>query len=203
MRCLTHTWVARSRSDDATARAEFFGARLASTHLHPIPEQAAERCTEQMGMVGPWYERLPHFRMDFMPSSGNELQSEYFVPLDQGAQAIRAVRRLGEQISPHLLVSEIRVIAEDDLWMSPCYRRPSLAIHFAWKPDWPAVRPLLFDIENALAPFAPRPHWAKLFTMSPAALQEQYERLPDFRKLLLRFDPNGKFHNSFLLTNLY
>jgi len=113
------------------------------------------------------------------------------------------VQRLSEQIAPHLLVSEIRAVAGDNLWMSPCYRRPSLAIHFTWKPDWPAVRPLLAEIESALATFAPRPHWAKLFTMSPSAVQAQYERLPEFRDLLHCYDPGGKFRNGFLTTHLY
>jgi len=61
------------------AESNFFDARPATRRLHPIASISAENCTEQMGMRGPWHERLPHFRMDHTPSSGEELQSEYFV----------------------------------------------------------------------------------------------------------------------------
>ena len=182
---------------------EFFGAKLATRNLHPIAELSAENCTEQMGVPGPWYDRLPHFRMGFTPSAGKELQSEYFVPRGNAIDAILAIERLRDQVTPHLLISEIRTIAADDLWMSTCYQRPSVTIHFTWKQDWPAVRSLLPVIERELAPFQPRPHWGKLFTMPPAELRSRYERLPDFIELASKYDPHGKFRNDFLSTNLF
>ena len=133
------------------------------------PNSPAENCTEQMGVPGPWYERLPHFRMGFTPSSGKELQSEYFVPRKDAVEAILAVERLRDRVSPHLQISELRTIAADRLWMSPCYERPSLAIHFTWKPEWDAVRELMPVIEKELAPYEARPHWGKLFAMEPRA----------------------------------
>ncbi len=178
--------------------AEFYGAKLAGRKLHPISELPAENCTEQMGVPGPWYERLPHFRMGFTPSAGKELQSEYFVPRRNAVDAILAVERLREQVSPHLLISEIRSVAADDLWMSPCYQRSAVTIHFTWKQDWPAVRRILPVIEKELSPFQVRPHWGKLFTVSPADLRRRYERLPDFLQLTMKFDPKGKFRNDFL-----
>ena len=144
------------------AGEEFFGAKRATKNLHPIAELSAENCTEQMGVVGPWYERLPHFRTGFTPSAGKELQSEYFVPREHAVDAILAVERLRDQVSPHLMISEIRTIAADDLWMSPCYQRASVAVHFTWRPEWEAVRGLLPVIEKELGPFQPRPHWGKL-----------------------------------------
>ncbi len=117
---------------------------------------------------GPWYERLPHFKMGFTPSSGKELQSEYFVPRRNAVEAILAVERLRDHVSPHLMISELRTIDADELWMSPCYQQPSLAIHFTWKQDWEAVRKVLPMIERELAPFGVRPHWGKLFTLAPA-----------------------------------
>jgi alditol oxidase len=177
---------------------DFFGATRASRNLHPIAELSAENCTEQMGVPGPWYERLPHFRMRFTPSAGKELQSEYFVPRAHAVDAILAVERLRDQVGPHLLISEIRTIAGDELWMSPCYRRSSVAIHFTWKPEWSAVRKLLPIIERELDPFDPRPHWGKLFVMSPKKLRSQYERIQDFIELCAKYDPRGKFRNAFL-----
>jgi xylitol oxidase len=156
-----------------------------------------------MGVPGPWHERLPHFRMNFTPSSGEELQSEYFVPLDKGYEAIMAADRLRDQISPHLLISEIRTIDADQLWMSPCYQQPCMAIHFTWKQDWPAVSKVLPMIEAQLAPFNVKPHWGKLFTIAPATLQQRYEKLTDFRQLLKEYDPQGKLRNAFLDRNIY
>jgi xylitol oxidase len=200
----TQVWI-KSRVEPGafTPKREFFGAKLATVKLHPLAGHSAENCTDQLGIPGPWYERMPHFRMNFTPSSGQELQSEYFVPRDKAYQAILAVERLREEVTPHLFISELRTIDADEMWMSTAYKRPSLAIHFTWKPDWPAVQAVLPVIEEQLKPFQARPHWAKLFTMDPARLQSQYQRLPDFKALLHRYDPAGKFRNAFLNDNLY
>ena len=185
------------------ATPDFFGAKLATRNLHPIAELSAENCTEQMGVPGPWYERLPHFRMGFTPSAGNELQAEYFVPRRHAIEAILAIERLRDKVSPHLLISEIRTIAADDFWMSPCYKQPSVTIHFTLKPDWSAVSNLLPVIERELAPFQARPHWGKLFTVSPERLKASYEKLADFIELNKKYDPHGKFRNDFLNTNVF
>jgi len=185
------------------APAEFYGAKRATKNLHPIAELSAENCTEQMGVPGPWYERLPHFRMGFTPSAGKELQSEYFVPREHAMDAILAVERLRDQVGPHLMISEIRTIAADNLWMSPCYRQSCVTIHFTWKQDWPAVSKLLPVIERELAPFQARPHWGKLFTMAPAQLRSSYEKLPEFIELSRKYDPQGKFRNDFLDANIF
>jgi xylitol oxidase len=204
-RRINELWIKSRVGDGQTfaAPAEFFGAKLATRNVHPIIELSAENCTEQMGVPGPWYERLPHFRWGFTPSAGKELQSEYLLPRRNAVDAILAVERLRDQVTPHLLISEIRTIAADDLWMSTCYRQPSVAIHFTWKQDWPAVRRLLPIIEKELSPFQPRPHWGKLFTLSPTVLRSRYEKLEDFIQLARRYDPKGKFRNDFLNTNIF
>jgi alditol oxidase len=193
--------IEKGREFDAAP--EFFGAKRATRNLHPIAELSAENCTEQMGVPGPWYERLPHFRMGFTPSAGKELQSEYFVPRQHAVEAILAVGRLRDQVGPHLLITEIRAIAADDLWMSPCYQQSCVTIHFTWKPDWPAVRQVLPVIEKELAPYQARPHWGKLFTMSPNELRSLYKKLPEFIALSKKYDPQGKFRNEFLNTNIF
>jgi xylitol oxidase len=202
---ISEVWI-KSREDAGQAfdaPPEFFGAKRATRNLHPIAELSAENCTEQMGVPGPWFERLPHFRMGFTPSAGKELQSEYFVPRHHAVEAILAIERLRDQVTPHLLISEIRTIAADTLWLSPCYQQPCITIHFTWKQDWPAVRKLLPVIEKELAPFKARPHWGKLFTMSPKELKSIYARLPDFIALSRKYDPQGKFRNAFLTTNIF
>jgi xylitol oxidase len=165
--------------------------------VHPAGE-APDNVTEQRGIPGPWHERLPHFRMGFTPSSGNELQSEYFVPIANAYDAIMAMESLHERITPHLLISEIRTIAADRLWMSPCYNRACVAIHTTWKPEPNAVAGLLPLIERALIPLGAVPHWGKLFVMSPELLESRYERLAEFRMLVAECDPEGRFRNQFL-----
>jgi xylitol oxidase len=202
---LNEVWI-KSRIEEGQAfhaAPEFFGATLATRNLHPIAELSAENCTEQMGLLGPWYERLPHFRMGFTPSAGKELQSEYFVPRQHAIEAILAVERMRDQVSPALLISEIRTIAADRLWMSPCYEQDCVTIHFTWKPDWPTVSRLLPLIEKELAPFNARPHWGKLFTTSPGELRRIHKKMPEFIELSRELDPGGKFRNQFLNENIF
>ncbi len=202
----TQVWIKRRLAPGKKNewQPEFFGAKLATEKLHPITGHPAESCTDQQGIPGPWYERLPHFKMNFTPlPSGRELQTEYFVPRERGYEAILAVEKLRDRITPHLFVTELRTIAADNLWMSTAYQRDSLTIHFTWKPEWPEVRKILPLIEAQLEPFAIRPHWAKLFTVPPARLQSQYARLAEFKALLNHYDPDGKFRNEFIDRNLY
>src|SRR5271170_1634811 len=198
-------WVKRRVDPGASLKfaPELFGAKAATQKLHPIPGHSAEPCTEQLGIPGPWYERLPHFKMNFTPSSGAELQTEYFVPRAKGYDAIRAVEQLRDEITPHLFITEFRTIEADDLWISMAYKRPSMAIHFTWKPEWPAVKEILPQIEAKLAPFDTRPHWAKLFTVPQPRLKQLYVKMPEYQALLGEFDPKGKFRNEFLNTNIF
>jgi xylitol oxidase len=182
---------------------EFYGAKAAVRNLHPVIAQSAEKCTDQMGVSGVWYERLPHFKMGFTPSTGKELQSEFFIPIQHAVEAISAISSLGKQIGPHLFITEIRTIAEDKLWLSPCYKQTSVTIHFTWKQETSAVMKLLPLIEKELAPFNVRPHWGKLFTIAPKVLASRYEKFEDFKTLLTTYDPKKKFCNAFLNKNLY
>ncbi|HEY8596760.1 MAG TPA: FAD-binding protein [Devosiaceae bacterium] len=178
--------------------AEAFGAKPADRKHHLIPGLDPTPCTEQMGIEGPWHERLAHFRMDFTPSAGDELQSEYFISRSDAAQAIAALHDIQHVFSPVLAISEIRTIAADELWMSPLNGRDAVAFHFTWRPDWDAVRKVLPLIERQLAPYEPTPHWGKLFEMAPGDIAARYLRLPAFRALVSRHDPGGKFRNMFL-----
>ena len=202
---INEVWIKSKIEEGKTVdfTAGFFGAKAATKNMHPIADLSAENCTEQMGVPGNWYERLPHFKMGFTPSSGVELQSEYFVPRKHAVEAIQAVARLGKQIGPHLFISEIRTIEEDKFWMSPCYKQPSVTIHFTWKQDWPNVKKILPLIEKELAPFNAKPHWGKLFTMTPEHLASLYEKLPAFKKMLKEYDPTWKFRNEFLDKYIY
>jgi xylitol oxidase len=178
--------------------AEWLGGRLADGPRNPVPGMPAANATEQMGVPGPWHERLPHFRLAFTPSNGEELQSEHLIPREAAVPALQAVVALGDRIAPLLQISEIRTIAADDLWMSMSYQRDTVGMHFTWVKDEPAVVPVVAAIEDALAPFGARPHWGKVFTAPPETVKGLYPRWDDFQALLRRYDPAGKFRNAFM-----
>lgn len=177
---------------------QWLGGRRAATAVHPLPGHSADPCTDQTGAPGPAHERLPHFRLAFTPSSGEEIQSEYFVAREHIAAALAAVMPLGERIRPLLHASEVRTVASDDLWLSPAHGRDSACVHFTWKQLPREVDALLPEIEERLAPFTPRPHWGKVFTTAPEAVREQYPRLPDFLALRDRLDAGRKFSNGYV-----
>jgi xylitol oxidase len=166
--------------------------------VHPLPELSAEPCTDQSGEPGPAHERLPHFRLEFTPSSGEEIQSEYFVPRERIGEALAAVMPLGERIRPLLHASEVRTVAADELWLSPAQHRDSACVHFTWQQRPAEVKALLPEIEERLAPFAPRPHWGKVFTLAPEVVQAQYPDLGRFRALRDRLDPRRVFRNDYV-----
>jgi alditol oxidase len=192
-------WV-KSRVGDAPedVRPELFGAVAATVDRHPIIGIDPVNSTPQLGRPGRWSDRLPHFRMGFTPSAGEEIQSEYLMPRRHAVGAIEAVRALGPNLAPVLRVSEIRTVAADRLWMSPQYETDTVAIHFTWTREPDAVGRVLVDLEAALAPFEARPHWGKLFAADATAIAPRYERLPDFRALAARLDPRGAFRNVWL-----
>jgi xylitol oxidase len=202
---IEQVWVKRRvppGTDQPERPATLFGAQPATVDRHPIRGVSPDAATPQLGAAGPWHERLPHFRLDHTPSSGEELQTEYFVGRGDAIAAFDAIDGLRDRIAPLLLVGEIRTIVADDLWLSPAFERASVAYHFTWKPDWPAVRALLPAIEAALEPFAPRPHWAKLFTMAPDVVRSRYPLGPTFADLARSFDPDGTFRNDFVAAHV-
>ena len=190
-------WL-KSRVDAAPVPGEFFGGTPATRAHHPVPGVAADHCTEQLGVPGPWSDRLAHFKLAFTPSNGEELQTEYLVGREHAVAAIEAVRALSPRITPLLLVSEVRSMAADELWLSSNHGRAGIGLHFTWKPMQTEVDALLPELEAALEPFAARPHWGKLFAADADRLAPLYPRFEDFRALAQRMDPEGKFRNGFL-----
>lgn len=200
----TQIWL-KSRVDDVRGAAvprELFGAPRFEHNVHPLTTVPSDTTTEQVGVAGPWWNRLAHFKLEFTPSHGAELQSEYLVAREHALAAIDAMRALGPQVEPHLFVSEIRTMAADSLWLSPSFGHDSVALHFTWK-QHDAVYALLPIIEAALAPFAARPHWGKLFTTDAATLETLYPRIADFRDLASRLDPEHKFRNDYLRRTVF
>jgi xylitol oxidase len=193
-------WV-KQRVDPAGAnpeRAELFGARPATVDVHPIPGVGAEHCTSQLGVPGGWADRLPHFRMGFTPSSGDELQSELLLPRAALADAITVMRELQPALSPHLLISEIRTVAADELWMSGQHGRDTVCLHTTWRPRPGPVAVLVDEIERRLTAHSPRMHWGKVMSTPAETAAQRYQRHADFLDLVQRFDPAGAFRTPWL-----
>ncbi|MFJ1968665.1 FAD-binding protein [Streptomyces sp. NPDC087903] len=188
-------WLKR-RTDQPLAA--FPWAAPAIEALHPVPGMPAVNCTEQFGVPGPWHERLPHFRAEFTPSSGTELQSEYLMPRRFAADMLYAIDGIRETVAPVLQTCEVRTVAADAQWLSPSHGRDTVAAHFTWIEDTAAVLPVVRRLEEALDPFDARPHWGKVFTMPAAVVRGRYPRLDDFRALARELDAEGKFANAFL-----
>ncbi|MGC4815136.1 FAD-binding protein [Micromonospora sp. DT228] len=188
----------KQAADQPPPPAHWLGATAADQPRHPVLGMPPENCTPQLGEPGPWHERLPHFKLGFTPSSGDELQSEYHVPRTAAADVLAALDEVAHLIAPVLLVCELRTVAADELWLSPNYRRDSFVVHFTWIDDTAAVLPVVAAVEARLAPFAPRPHWGKVFVTDPAELADRYPRHGDFAALLPHLDPTGKFRTALL-----
>src|SRR5918995_5622789 len=199
-RSFHQVWCKRRADEehDPALAVRLLEGRPADGPRHPIPGHDPAACTTQGDVPGPWHERLPHFRGDRTPSSGRELQSEYLVDRRAGPAALAALFDVGRRIERVVQVSEVRTIAEDDLWLSPASGRSTVAIHFTWEPDPDAVRAAMAIVEAALAPFDPRPHWGKLWTLPLETVRTSYARFGEFVDLRDRWDPGRKFANRFV-----
>ncbi len=180
-----------------------FGGRRAVGEWSPVLGNDPTGTTAQQGLPGTWYDRLCHARIGALSSIGYEYQTEYFVARQDAGAAMRAIKAIEQQLHPALIVSEIRTIAGDDLWLSMNHGGDSVGFHFSWHRDWPSVDKTLHVLEAALKPFAPRPHWGKLFAMPAVEFQPRYPRLADFRALANRLDPRGKFRNAYIDRNVF
>lgn len=192
-------WMKRREDQDGPFAGDtFLDGVLAPVKRHPLPGHDAVHCTEQGGEPGPWHERLPHFRLDFTPSSGDELQTEYLVPRSEAVGLLRDLEPLAPRIHPVLHVSEIRTMCADDLWLSGAQGRDTVGIHFTWRRRPAEVLPLLPVLDELFASRGGRPHWGKLFDVPRGSLPDRYPRFADFAELSRRMDPAGTFRNRML-----
>ena len=172
------------------------GCAQADKKYHPITSVNPEACTEQLGVPGDWHQRLSHFKLEYTPSVGEEIQTEFFIDRKDASAAIEVLSKLGDEITPLLWITELRTIAADDLWLSGAYQRDTLGIHFTWKKE-DAIYPVVEKVEAALRPFNYRPHWGKVFTAEAQYLKSVYPKMSEFKALVEALDPTKKFENSF------
>lgn len=190
------------KSRDTTPPGDLWGARPAQQTLHMLAGADIAAVTEQLGAPGPWHQRLPHFRAEFTPSRGEELQSEYLLPREAAREAVERLRALAPSYAGLLQVSEVRTVAADDLWLSSAQGHDVVGLHFTWVRDVAGVYAALPAIEEALLPLGARPHWGKCFVAGAGALRPLYPLFDDFRALAERVDPQGKLRNAFLERHL-
>lgn len=191
-----HVWL-KSRGP-AAAPDTLAGATRADRAFHMLSGAPVAAITEQGGVLGPWHERLPHFRMTHTPSRGEELQSEYLLPRHHVAEAFTALRALADRMAPLLQVCEIRTVCADQLWLSSSHGHDTVGFHFTWVLDPQAVYALLPAIEDALLPIGARPHWGKCFAADAEQVATLYPRWQDFANLRQQVDPGRKFGNAWL-----
>ncbi|TCL73600.1 D-arabinono-1,4-lactone oxidase [Rhizobium sp. BK251] len=188
-------WIKRTTPAQGWPEA-LYGAQRATIKRHPLIGLSPENATEQLGVPGCWADRLPHFKLGFTPSNGEEIQSEFHVPRRHRRAAIEALVSIRDRFRHLAPASEFRTVAADELWMSPQFRQDTLSVHFTWIRDQQAVNAAVADIEEVLAPFGALPHWGKVF--AARAVGARYEMLPEFARLRDRMDPERKFSNPWL-----
>ena len=194
---LDGVWVKRRAEKGDEPAPALLGVDPSTAAQHPVPGIDPAATTDQLDVPGPWHHRLPHFRPEYTPSSGRELQSEYFLPREHAAAALVALTRLAPRIAGPLQVCEVRTVAADDLWLSPCHGRDTVTLHFTWHPDRAALDPVLAEVERALEPYDPRPHWGKVFhPIEPGRWEQMYPDLPRFRELVAACDPERRLRND-------
>ena len=194
-------WVkSKIGTNQVLTQNEWFGAKLATRKSNPIREADSAAATEQFGLPGPWFERLPHFKLDFTPSFGEELQTEYFIDRKDAPAALNAIYKIREELSELIMVCEMRTVAQDENWLSEAYGRETFVFHFTWRPNIPAVEKLLLKIEASLEPFKARPHWGKVFTNNAFDFSSLYPKFNSFLTYRGTYDPSRKFVNKLLET---
>ncbi|MCU1508317.1 MAG: FAD-binding protein [Glaciihabitans sp.] len=194
-------WL-KSRMDQPAPPAALYGATILAEDRHMITEMEPTNTTPQGGLPGPWNDRLAHFKLEFTPSNGDELQSEFLVPRARALEAVEAVRELGESIAPILHITELRTMSADSLWLSGAYETDALGIHFTWKKLPDQVAPVLAQIEDRLLPLGARPHWGKVFRAGVDKIAPLYPRFEEFLEVARRRDPKGLFRNAYLERTL-
>lgn len=189
--------------DDWQPRAELFGARAATTQVHPVTELDGTWCTEQLGVPGPWRLRMPHFQVEALGDAGDEMQTEYMLARADAPAAFRALKeQVSELVRPYIFAAEVRSVAADDLWLSSAYQREPICLHYATKADLAMPNEVIPVIEQVLAPYAPRPHWGKLYVATAEELAPRYPKMADFRALADRLDPRRAFRSPFLIEQV-
>ncbi|WP_284125993.1 D-arabinono-1,4-lactone oxidase [Parerythrobacter aestuarii] len=125
-------------------------------------------------------------------------EMEYEMPVSVGLETLEEV--VGWIRKKRLPVSfpfEFRIVAADDIWMSPMNAGPVAAIsmHQYAKMPW---RKLFAEAEAIFRAHGGRPHWAKRHTLQRGDVDALYPMAERYREVRRAADPTGKFLNPHL-----
>ena len=125
-------------------------------------------------------------------------EMEYEMPRAAGLDTLEeVVGWIRRNRLPVTFPFEYRVVAADDIWMSPMNAGPVAAIsmHQYAKMPW---RSLFAEAEAIFRGAGGRPHWAKRHTLTHADVAALYPMAGRYTAVRRAADPNGKFLNPHL-----
>jgi L-gulonolactone oxidase len=123
---------------------------------------------------------------------------EYAIGREHAREAIEGVRKLidANDFKVNFPI-EVRVVAPDDILMSPAHGRETcyIAVHLYQGMDY---QPYFRAVEQLMMSFDGRPHWGKLHFRDASNLRPAYPRFDDFITVRDRLDPERRFANAYL-----
>lgn len=125
-------------------------------------------------------------------------EMEYHLPFEEGAKVLRQIIQLLEQRFPHVYFPiEVRVVAPDNVWLSPFYKRAScsIAIHHDARED---PQPYFKAAEAIFRAHGGRPHWGKMHNLKAKELSAIYPRWTDAMAVRRDMDPENRFVSPYL-----
>ncbi|PRQ08737.1 D-arabinono-1,4-lactone oxidase [Enhygromyxa salina] len=129
-------------------------------------------------------------------------ETEYAVPLEHAAEALRQTRALIERSGVRVnFITELRFVKGDDAWMSPASGRDSCQLG-AYMAAAPGLAGYFEAFEAAMRALDGRPHWGKEFRATPEDIVRMYPKAEAFAAKLRELDPDGVFHGR-LLTRVF
>ncbi len=182
----------------------FTEAPPADVDVHPVPGGSPADCTPQRGVPGPWHERLPHFAAGRTPSFGDEIQSEFFVDASaappprspcSGSAAGSLRPCASRRCAPSPRTTSGSAPPAAATWSASISRGSATSRWCCRRWSWS---------KRTLEPFAPVPHWGKVFTARTAPQDTddpRFAMLGAFAALADRYDPDRRFVNDFLVRN--
>ena len=181
---------------NATRHFEFFwspGRSRAACKTLSVTDAEPQYPLAEEGRRLAWsYDVLANERND------KHSEMEYSLPADRGPACLRAIRELVHRDFPDLAWPiEYRSLAEDDVWLSTAYHRPTatISVHQGIEAD---DEGLFRACEEIFRDFDGRPHWGKVHYLGGETLAQIHERWDDWWRVRDHFDPNGVFLNDYL-----
>ena len=138
------------------------------------------------------YEVLPNHR----PHKHTEM--EYSVPAELGITCMAAIQKLlSDKFTNVKWPIEYRTLAQDDVWLSTAYERPTVTISVHQgidEPDEDYYR----ACEEIFLAHGGKPHWGKANYLNGKEMAAQHPRWSDWWRVRDSVDPKGTFLNPYM-----